>query len=74
MAEISRFLWAEEPPTSKHGDGISRPGPKARTRLHTVMVYPKGARPMIWTTQAESKQHALRYAEARWPDAVVEIA
>jgi hypothetical protein len=29
---------------------------------------------MTWITRAETKRHAIRYAENRWPGAVVEIA
>jgi hypothetical protein len=68
------WQWAEEPTTSKHGDGISRPRPKARTKEFRLIVYPQGAQPMTWITRAESKRHAIRYAEARWPGATVEVA
>jgi hypothetical protein len=68
------WQWAEEPTTSKHGDGISRPRPKARTREFRLIVYPQGAQPMTWITRAETKRHAIRYAEARWPGATVEVA
>jgi len=67
------FLWIEESPTSQHGDGISRPRPKVRTREYRVIVYKSGAQPLTWITRAESKRHAKRYAEARWPGAVVEV-
>lgn len=68
------WQWREDLPTSKHGDGISRPRAKARTREFRLIVYPHGARPMTWITRAESKRHAIRYAEARWPGATVEVA
>jgi hypothetical protein len=29
---------------------------------------------MTWITRAETKRHAIRYAEARWPGATVEVA
>ncbi len=68
------WQWREEEPTSKHGDGISRPRPKARTKEFRLIVYPQGAQPMTWITRAESKRHAIRYAQARWPGATVEVA
>lgn len=67
------FQWEEES-TSKHGDGISRPRPKVRTKEFRLIVYPVGARPMTWITRAESKRHAIRYAQNRWPGAAVEVA
>jgi hypothetical protein len=67
------WQWAEEPTGSQHGEGISRPRPKARTKEFRLIVYPKGARPMTWITQAETKRAAIRYAEARWPGAAVEV-
>lgn len=29
--------------------------------------------PMIWTTKAESRRHATKYAKARWPQCEVEV-
>jgi hypothetical protein len=76
MSEVSGsmlpFAWMEES-TSQHGEGISRPPSKARTREFRLIVYPKGTRPMTWITQAETKRHAIKYAEARWPGAAVEV-
>jgi len=66
--------WAEEPSTSKHGEGISRPRLKTRTREYRVIICKPGAQPMTWVTRAESKRHAIRYAENRWPGAAVEVA
>lgn len=68
------WQWREEEPTSKHGDGISRPKPKARTQQYRLIVYPQGSQPITWITRAESKRHAIRYAQARWPGAEVEVA
>ncbi len=68
------WQWREDAPTSKHGDGISRPRPKARTKEFKLLIYPQGAQPMTWITRAESKRHAIKYAQARWPGAEVEVA
>jgi hypothetical protein len=68
------WQWADGPQTSQHGDGISRPRPKARTREFRLIIYPVGAKPMTWITRAETKRHAIRYAKARWPGATVEVA
>ena len=68
------WQWREEEPTSKHGDGISRPKPKARTKEFKLLIHPQGCRPMTWITRAESKKHAIKYAQARWPGATVEVA
>lgn len=73
MSEITAFTWQEEE-HGRFGEGISRPRPKARTREFRVIVYPMGARPMTWITRAETKRHAIRYAQARWPGAEVEAA
>lgn len=67
------FQW-EEPIVGRFGEGISRPRLKARTRQYRLIVYPMGARPMTWITRAETKRHAIRYAQARWPGATVEAA
>jgi hypothetical protein len=78
MPEITGAMlpwqWREDLPTSKHGDGISRPRTKTRTREYRLIVYPQSASPMTWITRAESKRHAIKYAQARWPGATVEVA
>ena len=68
------WQWAEEPTAARHGEGISRPRHGSRTREYRLIVYPQGAKPMTWITRAESKRHAIKYAEARWPGAAVEVA
>ena len=73
MSEITAFTWQEEE-RGRFGDGISRPVPKTRTRQYRVLVYPMGAQPMTWITRAESRRHAIKYAQARWPGAAVEAA
>ena len=67
------FQWQEDN-LGRFGDGISRPIPKTKTRQYRVVVYPSGARPLTWTTNAESRAHAIKYAQARWPNAAVEGA
>lgn len=58
----------------RYGDGISRPKPQARTREYRLLVFKPGAQPMTWITRAETKRHAIRYAQSRWPGAEVELA
>lgn len=74
MREIVPFQWVEEQPTSRHGDGISRPHAKTRTREYRLIIFKPGAQPMTWITRAETKRAAIKYAENRWPGAVVEVA
>jgi hypothetical protein len=38
-----------------------------------VQVRKAHTQPMIWITKAETKRHALRYAQNRWPNATVEV-
>jgi hypothetical protein len=66
--------WMEEAQESRHGEGISRPVFQARTRLYTLRVRQPQQRPMVMTMRAESKAAAIRYAQARWPNAAVEAA
>lgn len=73
MSEAVPFQWHEDN-LGRFGDGISRPLPKTKTRQYRVLVYPPGARPLTWTTRAESRAHAVKYAQARWPGAAVEAA
>jgi len=66
--------WIEEAQESRHGEGISRPVAKANTRLYPLRVRQPQQRPMVMTMRAESKAAAIRYAQARWPNAAVEAA
>ena len=68
------FSWTDPTPAARYGNGVSRPEPGNRTYEYRLIVTMPGSRPMKWITRAESKRHAKRYAEARWPGASVEIA
>ena len=68
------WQWSEELPTSQHGEGVSRPRSGNQTREFRVLVFKPGSQPLTWITRAESKRHAIRYAQARWPGAEVEVA
>ena len=65
------LMWREDN-QGRHGEGISRPVPKAKTKLYTLIVYKSGAMPMTLTMRAESKTAAITYAQNRWPNATVE--
>jgi hypothetical protein len=73
-AALVPWQWSEELPTSQHGEGVSRPRSGNQTREFRLLVFKPGAQPMTWITYAESKRHAIRYAQARWPGAEVEVA
>jgi len=68
------FQWQEHDYSTSHGEGISRPVRGNRTKQYCVMVFPQGAPPFKWYTKAESKKHAVQYAQARWPGANAEVA
>ena len=65
------LMWREDN-QGRHGEGISRPVPKAKTKLYTLIVYKSGAMPMTMTMRAENKAAAITYAQNRWPNATVE--
>ena len=75
MADIKGALlqWAEQP-QGVYGDGVSRPNAGSRTREIKLMIYPQGAKPMLWITRAENKAAAIKYAKNRWPSCEVELA
>lgn len=66
------FQWVEEE-NSNYGEGISRPAKDAKTEEFKIMVYHNGAPPLRWTMRAETEQHAITYAQARWPGSIVEV-
>jgi hypothetical protein len=65
--------WALEN-QSRHGEGISRAAAEARTRPFRLRVKAQGQTLMLVTLHAETSDHAIRYAEARWPSAAVDVA
>ena len=65
------LMWREDN-QGRYGDGISRPVPKSRTKLYTLIVYKSGSMPMTMTMRAENKTAAITYAQNRWPNATVE--
>lgn len=69
------FTWRDaEDDEAQLGDGVSRAVPGEPTEPYTVMVKLPGARPMRLTLHAESLEHAIRYASARWPKGLVYAA
>lgn len=66
--------WANTEPTGLYGEGLSRPKTGARTREYRLRVKQPMTKALIWYTRAESKRHAIRYAENRWLGAAVEVA
>jgi hypothetical protein len=69
------FQWRTDPEDEGvYGEGISRPRNGARTKEYRLLIYPSGARPMLWITRAENVDAAIRYAQNRWPSAEIEVA
>lgn len=62
-----------ENPNAQFGDGISHPKKNAKTKLYKLSVQEKACQPMTVQLKAESQRFALRYAKARWPDALIQI-
>ena len=67
------WQWNDELPTTRHGEGVSRPQSGMKTREFRLLVFKPGSQPLTWITRAESTRHAIRYAKARWPGAEVEV-
>lgn len=60
-------------PSPSIGEGLSRPEKGAKTRTYRLLVRQQTLGPMKVGLKAESPKHALRYANARWPDAAIEL-
>jgi hypothetical protein len=74
VSEAVPFQWHDTDTAHlQTGEGISRPKQGAKVRPFALMVFPQGAQPIKWYTKAESKTAAIRYAQARWPGAAVEV-
>lgn len=74
IAALVPWQFNDELPTSQHGEGVSRPRPGITTREFRLLVFIPGSQTLTWITRAESKRHAIGYAQARWPGAAVEVA
>lgn len=67
------FQWHEHP-TGSFGPGVSRPAKPERAKPVALLVRQGKSRPMKVTLMAETQKLAVRYAQARWPGAEVEVA
>lgn len=67
------FQWHEHP-TGSFGPGVSRPAAPERAKPVALLVKQGRGRPMKVTLMAENEKLAVRYAQARWPGAQVEVA
>lgn len=67
------FQWQEHPAGS-FGPGVSRPAAPERAKPFVLHVKQAKGRPMKVTLMAENNKLAVRYAQARWPGAEVEVA
>jgi hypothetical protein len=73
MFEAVPFQWQEDN-LGRFGDGISRPLPKAKTRQYRVLVYPAAHVRSRGSQTLSRVLTAVKYAQARWPNAAVEGA
>ena len=54
-----------------HGEGVSRAAPDPRNKPFKVKVALRGSPPMLFTLDALSIDDAIRFAQNRWPDALI---
>lgn len=54
-----------------HGEGVSRAVPDPRNKPFKVKVALRGSPPMLFTLDALSIDDAIRFAQNRWPDALI---
>ncbi len=73
-SDFAVLLTWEENPKKLIGPGISRAQEGERTKPFTLRVMQGNALPMKVTLQAPTKKLAVKYAQNRWPGAVVEVA
>lgn len=69
---LSRFQWDDAQEGSMFGDGISHAKPGYKTRIYALQVRLADSTPMKVHLPAENKKAALKYAKARWPQAMVQ--
>ena len=54
------------------GEGISRAVPDPTNKPFKVRVVFRGSLPMFFTQDAPSMDAAIKYAQNRWPEAMIE--
>ena len=69
---ITSFVWRDSDSDRRHGEGISRPHSSSQVKEYRLTVKPKGEARVNWITKAESLEHAIEYASARWPGSLIE--
>lgn len=73
VGSLLPFAWSDEPSAARYGEGVSRPKFGERTREYRLRITSPNFPPMLWITKAETKKHAIKYAQARWPECKVEV-
>lgn len=71
---VGGFRWNDDDAAARHGAGISRPRVGKPTRLYKLRVMESTKPVLVVTLPAENKRAAIKYAQNRWPAAVVEAA
>ena len=70
---MTTFQWNDNHAQAQHGDGISHPRKGSKTKLYKLLVRNSQMAAMKVELKAETKQDALRYGKARWPEAAIEV-
>lgn len=65
------FSSGDEQPHLHHGEGVSRAAPDPRNKPFKVKVALRGSPSMLFTQDALSIDDAMRFAQNRWPDALI---
>ena len=71
--DLTNFKDSELKALRSNEEGVTRPKKDKKTKKYNLLVRGIGNSPMKLSTFAESKDKAIKYAQARWKDCIIKI-
>ena len=71
--DLTNFKDSELKALRSNEEGVTRAKKDKKTKKYNLLVRGIGNSPMKLSTFAESKDKAIKYAQARWADCIIKV-
>tara|TARA_R100000700_G_scaffold37619_1_gene47989 strand:+ start:870 stop:1094 length:225 start_codon:yes stop_codon:yes gene_type:complete len=71
--DLTNFKDSELKALRSNEEGVTRAKKDKKTKKYNLLVRGIGNAPMKLSTFAESKDKAIKYAQARWGDCIIKV-
>ena len=71
--DLTNFKDSELKALRSNEEGVTRAKKDKKTKKYNLLVKGMGNSPMKLSTFAESKDKAIKYAQARWRDCIIKV-